>query len=604
VISKIRKIDEDLLVRLLSLELAKKHHLVRARGVEQRGDRRISRYQFNHNLFQKYLYSTLDPVERVQQHQAIGTALESLYQNQTEEIALQLARHFLGSQLGFKASRYLLLAGQNAARILAFNEATMHFEQGLSELKNLDSTPEINRLEYDLQLGLAQALWHSGRVIEAVSAFKEVIEIARALGDPHALANVVLAYEEPRWRLNLDTQLTQHIIREALSALDDEQSGLRVRLLVSLSRSLVGSGDQEELRATVDQALITARQTGDPLTLIEVLRIKTQIDRRPETTSERLVAIQEMIATAESIGDKEMLVDGLGLYVYDLLELGQIDQVDKMIEAQRRVAQEIKHPFQMHIAAVFQTMRAILQGDFEVAERFAKGAADLSQQIGVSEIDGIYGIHMFTIRREQGRINEIAPIIKLIVDNNPESSVWRPGMALIFSILNQRKECEAIFEYLASDGFAFFPHDSLRVGTLSYLSEVCAFLGEVDQAAALYHLLLPYDGRTVVVGGATACFGAAARFLGMLATTMEDWESAEQHFQAALEQNERIGAWPWLAHTQYEYASMLITRGQAQGREWAKSLLNQSLNSARRMGMLYLAQKVVDLQAHSEITPS
>ena len=399
-------------------------------------------------------------------HEAVGNALEGLFMDRSDAGDLptaQLARHFQEAHLHEKASRYLLLAGQQAARVLAFDEAAAHFEGGLSELDHLDQSLEISHLAYTLRLAQAQALWHAGRVQEAFSEYHQAVEQARTLDDPRALAQAVLAYEEPRWRLNLNSVKSQRYIREALIALGEEQSGLQVRLLVSLSRSLLASGEQHELHTTVDQALQIARQIDDPLALCDALRIKAQIDRRPETTTARLAAIREMIVVAETISDYERLADGLDLYVYDLLELGQIELADEMIAAQRRAAQEIKQPFQLHVAAVFQTMRAILRGDFESAERLAIQAADLSREIGLAEMDGIFGIHMFTIRREQDRINEIAPLLKLVVTNSSETSAWLPGLALVHCVLDQRQECQAIFERLASGGFAFVPQE-LAVG--------------------------------------------------------------------------------------------------------------------------------------------
>jgi tetratricopeptide (TPR) repeat protein len=441
-------------------------------------------------------------------------------------------------------------------------------------------------------------------VEDAISAFKKTIELARSLHDPHAMARAALAYERPRWQLNLDAELSRKYLREALTTLGEEQSGLRVRLLVSLSRTLLDNGEQEELLTTVDQAVRIARQIKDPLALYESLLTKVNLDRRPEKTTERLALVQELIFTAESLGDQERLADGLDAYIYDLLELGKIDLVDKIIEIQRKIAHELKQPFQMHISTVFQTMRAIMSGEFVHAERLAKEAANLSQQIGLAEMDGIFGIHMFTIRREQGRLDEVAPIVKFVVANNPESSAWRPGLALIFSNLGLREKCQEVFDNLAVDEFAFLPQDSLWVTTLAYLSEVCAFLGDVDRANALYELLLPYDGRSVVVGGATACYGAAARYLGMLAMTMSDWETAERHFQEAIELDARTRAWPWLAHSQFEYANMLLAANRVQDHRRANALLDKSLRAAKDMGMSSLATKITDLQTRYELVSS
>ena len=66
--------------------------------------------------------------------------------------------------------------------------------------------------------------------------------------------------------------------------------------------------------------------------------------------------------------------------------------------------------------------------------------------------------------------------------------------------------------------------------------------GDRARAATLYQLLLPYAGHTVVIGNAVACHGALSRYLGALATTLERWDEAAQHFEDALAMNARMGA--------------------------------------------------------------
>jgi transcriptional regulator with XRE-family HTH domain/tetratricopeptide (TPR) repeat protein len=602
VIASVSQTEPRQLIRQLSAELNHRYRLIHEHGIQRAGSERLSQYRFRHHLFQIYLYEHLGAAERMYFHEAVGNALEALLADTAEMLAAQLARHFQEAGLSEKASHYTLLAGQQASRLLAFDEAIVHFESGLSKLRRIKPSPGIRRLEYEFNLELARARWHDGRVKEAVIAFQEAIEIARSLEDPHAFGQAVLAYEQPRWRLNLDTELSQPLMREALADLGEEQSGLRVRLLVGLARFLQASGKQDELRTTVDQALDIARKINDQVALCDALRIKIQIDRRPESTAERLSAIQELISIAKLIGDLEWLADGYGLYIYDLLELGQMDLVDKLIEVQRQVAYEIKQPFQIHIAAVFKTMRCILQGDFGKAEELAKEAADISRHIGIAELDGIFGTHMFTIRREQGRMNEVAQVLKILVANNPSSSAWRPGLALIYSTLGQVEEARSVFKALAADGFASVPRDSLWVGTITYLSEVCAFLGDRAQAAVLYDMLLPYKSRAVVVGAATVCFGAAGRFLSMLAKTMSKWELAERHIKEAMDLDKHMQAWPWLAHSQAEYATILLEKGQKEDRAQAQAVFDEALKAAQRMGMGYLMKKIEALQVHYGLT--
>ena len=135
---------------------------------------------------------------------------------------------------------------------------------------------------------------------------------------------------------------------------------------------------------------------------------------------------------------------------------------------------------------------------------------------------------------------------------------------------------------------------------MTYLVDVCTFLGDKARAATLYQLLLPYAGRTVVIGTAAACYGALSRYLGALATTLERWDEAVQHFEDALAMNARMEAWPWLAHTQYQYATMLLTRdqsgdpstGSGQASEKARELLKAALATARELGMRALEERI------------
>jgi DNA-binding CsgD family transcriptional regulator len=129
-----------------------------------------------------------------------------------------------------------------------------------------------------------------------------------------------------------------------------------------------------------------------------------------------------------------------------------------------------------------------------------------------------------------------------------------------------------------------------------YLAEVCAFLGDVHSAATLYHSLLSYEGYNIVVSGSVACYGAASRYLGLLAATMSRWEEAQHHFEDALALHTAMGAKPWLAHTQYEYATMLLTCAQPSDCDTALSLLQEALRLSRSLGMRALEERVMALQ--------
>ena len=82
----------------------------------------------------------------------------------------------------------------------------------------------------------------------------------------------------------------------------------------------------------------------------------------------------------------------------------------------------------------------------------------------------------------------------------------------------------------------------------------------------------------------------------MLAGTLGDWASAEEHFATALAMDERLQAWPWLAHTKHEFALMLRARGRRRDQDRSNNLLASAGASAARIGMPALQQKIRSLE--------
>ena len=171
------------------------------------------------------------------------------------------------------------------------------------------------------------------------------------------------------------------------------------------------------------------------------------------------------------------------------------------------------------------------------------------------------------------------------------TSVWGPGLTVLYVELDQLDEARAEFERLATRDFDDLPRDGRWATCLAYLAEVCAALNDPRRAAMLYRLLLPYADRALVLGGGFVCSGASGRHLGMLAATTSDWSASERHFEDALAMNTRIGAFLPLAHTRHDYAAMLLARGEPGDREQARALLRSSLSSAEKMGARALEQR-------------
>ncbi len=160
VIARVQKIDEPQVIRQLSGILDKHHRLVRSQSTRLLAvsGQRLSHYRFWHILFQRYLYHSLDEVERVYLHEAVGNVLEQLYEGQSEEVAVQLAWHFQMAGWVAKAVGYLYQAGERAGRLSAYPEAIAHFIKALELLETVSDPSQFAQQELNLQIALGHAL--------------------------------------------------------------------------------------------------------------------------------------------------------------------------------------------------------------------------------------------------------------------------------------------------------------------------------------------------------------------------------------------------------------------------------------------------------------
>jgi tetratricopeptide (TPR) repeat protein len=235
-------------------------------------------------------------------------------------------------------------------------------------------------------------------------------------------------------------------------------------------------------------------------------------------------------------------------------------------------------------------MRALFEGRFTDAEQLAIQALNLGQRLQLQSAEGIFGMQMFMLRREQDRLHEVAPIVEMFVQEHSSFS-WKPGLALMYTELGLTDKAQALFEQLAAGEFTDIPQDGVWPASMTFLAEVCAALGDRRRAEALYRLLSPYAGYAIVASE-WACFGAGSRFLGQLAATTGRWQEAESHFDQALAMNARMGAKPWLARTQYHFAQMLLARREPGDGERAAALLGDALTIARQLGMRSLETRI------------
>lgn len=581
---------QESLDRLIAAEI-----IVPASGKLAEGDT----YLFRHALIQEIAYQSLLLARRRHYHALIAAALEEHYPDIVERQPELIAQNFAAADLPDRAIGYWQRAGERALAGAAYDETIAHVQRGL-ELISRCSCSEADRARHLLSLLLTRGraeLRLAQR--EAIATFREAARIAREQKLTSYLVQAALEFDTAETFLEGSGDESLSLLKEALTLIGTEESVERCRLLSRLVRTVHMTGAREQSSEFAAEAVALARRLNDLPSLFDALACELMhVGALPLPVNrfqERESVLLELRQMAEDLGDAHTIGHACARCLAGYLEIGEVDRFESALERYRQIATSGQHFVDKWCVTGAQAMRAILVGDFSEAEHKTRDSLHMAQNADANLATGVYGMQMFAIRREQGRLAEVAPIFKRFVDEHSEDATWRPGFMLICSDLGFEAQARDNLVRLA-ESESSIPVDSKRLVTLTYLAEVAARLRDVEHAGRIYALLLPFQDQVVTVPVFTLCCGSAARFLGMLAHALGDWSAAERHFEYALRMDERLRAWPWLAHGRHEYALMLAARNGIGDRARAQDLLSMAAATAKKLRMFALVERIAGAQ--------
>jgi DNA-binding CsgD family transcriptional regulator/tetratricopeptide (TPR) repeat protein len=164
------------------LEQLVAHQLLREDKLERKDS-----YSFPHALMQEAMYESLISRRRRLLHRRAAIALEKRV-SRTPSRLDELAFHFRLGGDHERAWNYSRLAGDEAVRLRAWDDAGAHYENALASLEEM--ADESDRAA-DLIERLAAIAWRRSKSAEAAQYTEEALRLRRALGDNEAAARLL-----------------------------------------------------------------------------------------------------------------------------------------------------------------------------------------------------------------------------------------------------------------------------------------------------------------------------------------------------------------------------------------------------------------------------
>ena len=562
-----------------------------AAGLVVETPQRIDQFTFAHALVRESIYGQLSGSRRLRLHLHAAEALERRPAREGVHPA-EVAHHlFLAGPLADpqKAVEYGVRAGERAAESLAYEEAAGHYRRALELLEDGESRDEKRRCDVLLALGRVQ--WQAGDP-KAREAFWAVATSAQERNDAEQLACAALGIGERYWEANVVDVKYRRLLEEVLEALSGEQGALRARAMGRLAENLHFQGEEERAVELSREAVEAARGAGNRDALVTALMCRHVTLLHVEHLDERLELMRE--ARALSAGHRELAAEGRQWHLYDLFELGDFETARREQSELERLAEELRQPLFHHLAIGWQCVWAQLAGEAERAERLAYQSLEHGKRARTLAAESTLAGALFHVRREQGRFEELLPLINSVIEMDVAVPIWRSARSLAYLEIGDEARAREEFERFAERGFANLPRDFFWLSATTLLADTCAGLGDAERASVLYERLRPFAHRNAQISF-VSWRGPVDYFLGLLATTVGDSAAATAHFEAALERGRKAGAPVITARTQLAYAR-LLQAGPADARERAAGLAAAALDTARELGMDGLAGAISDLQ--------
>jgi tetratricopeptide (TPR) repeat protein len=552
------------------------------------------RLRFSHVMVRESLYDEMGRTRRLQLHRQAAQVLERLYRNDLDHHLAELAHHYFEGVPGGdleKAIAYARMAGDQAVSLLAYEEAVRLYRMALQGMDLRNTADQQERCDVLLALGDAEA--RAGDQPGSKETFLQAADLGRSIGLGDHVARAALGYGGRLvWGRAGDDRHLIPLLRDGLAAVGEGDSVLRAMLLSRLAGALRDDPAPEPRESLSEQAVDIARRIGDPATLAYTLGGMFAALWRPDNPEDRLAIASEMVAVGEGAGDREQVLHGHQNKLLVFLELGDIKAVYRELDAVDRFAGELRQPAQSWLAAGAQALLALLEGRYDDAEQLRQAALHIGERSNPSDAISHHALQLFQLRREQGRLAEVEELISASARDFTWYPMFRCALAVLYCEQDREREARIEFEDLTAENCAALPFDNEWLFSLSFLSEVAFFLGDASRAAILYEKLTPHAER-VAFGAVEGCGGSISHYLGLLATTMSRFDQAAQHFERGLQQNERMGARPWVAHTQHDLAVVLAKRRGPGDLERAIELLVSARQTCDEIGMPPLRAEVV-----------
>ena len=484
-------------------------------------------YEFKHSLARDALYESLTATRRRMVHGRIADAAGDRAELRAYHLAASATRDTLDRVVSSAWAAVDTEAPEWAG------DPRPVLRRALQALE-LDPRPRRDRAE--LLHWLSSAEYNAGERDTPWKTAELAANEARAVGDLHLFAKAI---SNMGHTMSNDAAFERfEALAEDALAIEDADDEVIAYVTQVLASHLSWRGN-DIARATrlMERGWQSAARLDDETIQRQALAIRAEVLAGTPHIAERL-RVTEQYAAAQERADAGVLVGGFAYRAGALLAAGRRDEFDAACDMAARYAEERPWWKTEEVALLLKACRSLLDGELLGTLMM------ISHELGTFADEGIspFVSQAALIWRENGRTMDLIPLIEAIPKSESTSRIAPALLLLAHAELGNTEPARALLAEVARDDYADLYRTYARGVALAMAAEACWHLGDAEQARALVTHLRPYGGQLIVIPPCAAAFGAADYFLGLLADTYGDRDTAIARLEAAIALTRRVRA--------------------------------------------------------------
>jgi hypothetical protein len=322
----------------------------------------------------------------------------------------------------------------------------------------------------------------------------------------------------------------------------------------------------------------------------DIVGSTAQRARLGDATGDELRREHDRVVERALTANRGVFVDGTGdgaMCVFasaaDAWEAGLLEVVERNSALAEQICDRVPFAVGRTTNLAARAKRALFAGRLDEAEDYAEQTRAAGQ--GVPIALQLYTAQLATIRCDQGRADELVPLLEPLVLELQETGLGPIARAMFAMVKIEAGDLEAGTRLLETEVAKDLSAQGQTItwyGYHAHWAEVAAELQHEKVARMLHARLLPYTDRIANVGPIAR--GMVSRLVGRLEIVLRMWDLAEEHLAHAAARHEELGATLFLARTWADQGELLVCReGRARLRE-ADALLERAAALARERG--------------------